>query len=199
MKPAEPVALLDMDGTLVDYDTVMEANLASLRSPDEKHLEKALFEMGDTRPAWYETRVRMIRNQPGWWRNLPKYKPGFEILALLKDLDFKLMVLTKGPASSTASWTEKVEWCNHHVPEIPITITQDKGLVYGKVLCDDWPNFGLRWLEWRPRGLLVVPAHRWNTLDKYPEHLHPNIFRYEGPHQTEALYQALKIVRSKAG
>ena len=49
---------------------------------------------------------------------------------------------------------EKVQWCDRHLADFPhqITITMDKGLVYGKLLVDDWPDYVLRWLRWRKRG-----------------------------------------------
>ena len=55
-----------------------------------------------------------------------------------------------------------------------ITITQDKGLVYGKVLVDDYPVYVVRWLEWRPRGLVIMPANPSNV-----RFTHPNVIRYD--------------------
>lgn len=194
-KPTEPVALIDMDGTIADFDGQMRADLRKLASPNEPPVA---IGPDDEEPAWLQARKKLIKTQPGWWRNLPKYEPGFEVLDILRELEFTLMVVTKGPWGTHSAWTEKVEWCRQHIPDAAVTITEDKGLVYGKVLVDDWPAYGVRWLEWRPRGLLVVPAHPWNTLDKFPPSLHPNIFRYtSGTHRE--LRERLKAIRSTAG
>ena len=39
----------------------------------------------------------------------------------------------------------EAQWCQHHLPGVPVTITMDKGLVYGKVLVDDYPPYVERW------------------------------------------------------
>lgn len=193
-KPHELIALIDMDGTVADFDGQMKADLATLASPADGEVP---ISPDDTRdPPWLAARKRLIKSVPGWWENLPVYEPGRQIVQALTGLGFSLMVLTKGPFKAPHAWAEKVAWCRKNLPEVPITITEDKGLVYGKVLVDDWPAYGIRWLEWRPRGLLIVPAHPWNTLDQYPPALHPNIFRYSGPQDLMALSQRLVTIKS---
>ena len=54
-------------------------------------------------------------------------------------------------------------------------MTQDKSFTYGRVLVDDWPDYVTSWLEHRPRGLVVMPAHPWNV-----DFNHPNVIRYDG-------------------
>ena len=175
----ELIALIDMDGTIADFDGQMRKDLARLVAPGEG--ETLITSPDDSQePIWLAHRKQLIRSVPGWWENLPRHQPGFTIVEVLRLHGFTLMVLTKGPYKAAQAWTEKVNWCRKHIPDASITITEDKGLVYGKVLVDDWPAYGIRWLQWRPRGLLIVPAWHWNTLDQYPEHLHGNILRYTG-------------------
>jgi hypothetical protein len=67
-------------------------------------------------------------------------------------------------------------WIDKHLGQgVDITITRDKGLVYGKVLVDDWPEYINRWLEWRPRGLVIMPANEANK-----GYFHPQVIRYDG-------------------
>ena len=129
-----------------------------------------------------------MRRQPGWWRNLPRLKLGFDMLAELRALSFEIHVLTKGPLGTPSAWTEKLEWCQQHLPGVPVTITMDKGLVYGKVLVDDYPPYVERWLTWRPRGLVVLPAQPWNA-----GFTHKNAIRYDG-HNLEEVRAALRRV-----
>lgn len=166
----EPIALIDMDGTVADFDKAMERHLGWLAGPDDP--PRVSGPRRDT-PQWMKARQNLIRIVPGFWRDIPKLEAGFEVLGLLRELKFSLNILTKGPDKSINAWSEKVEWCQEHVPDAAITITQDKGLVYGRVLFDDWPPYVRRWLEWRPRGLIVMMDWPWNR-----DFAHPNVFRY---------------------
>ena len=189
-KLSEPIALFDLDGTLADYDAAMRRDMRLLQAPSEPEWERQL----DDDPEYLRERVNLIRRQPGWWENLEKYPPGFEILSEVRALGFQCHVLTKGPATAQSSWTEKLRWCQKHVPDLLVTVTQDKGLVYGKVLVDDWPGYVSRWLEWRPRGLVIMPAHPWNEALE-----HPNVLRYTGRERLAEVRERLQAIRSTCG
>jgi 5'(3')-deoxyribonucleotidase len=189
-KEAEPIALVDMDGTLCDFDTPMQRELEKLRGEDEYS-----FDYEDI--PCVKARRDLIKRQPGFWRNLPRHKAGFEILDVLQELAFRPCVLTRGPSSVPAAWMEKVQWCRERLPGVPIFMVEDKGLVYGKVLVDDWPPYFKRWMEWRPRGLVVIPAQPWN--DKVEFHGEgPNWIRYDGTN-LDRVRERLAIVRATAG
>jgi 5'-nucleotidase len=177
MKQIEKIALFDLDGTLCDYDkTIEEAYNRLMKSPDD--LPYRHFKQNEEPPCFKE-RIRKIRNEDGWWEKLPKLKLGFDILKVAKEYDFKIHILTKGPYSSDNAWTEKVRWVKKNIktdyPDAKLTITEDKGLVYGTVLVDDWIEYIERWFTWRPRGLVIMPAHPWNE-----GYSHPNVIRYDG-------------------
>lgn len=184
----EAVALLDMDGTVADYDGQLRADLLQMAAPGEEVPEGYLGNL----PPHMEARIKVIRRQPGWWRGLPKLLVGFQIVSALRHLNFSLHVLTKGPQSATSAWTEKVEWCKEHLPDAQVTITQDKSLAYGRVLVDDWPPYVNGWLRWRPRGLVVLPAHPWNS-----DFSHPNAIRYRGSEDDELLISRLKEAKDR--
>ncbi|MFP2925758.1 5' nucleotidase, NT5C type [Pyxidicoccus sp. 3LG] len=187
VKRSELVALVDMDGTLCDYQGAMLRDLERLRSPGEPPLTPDFEDS-----PWLRARQELIRGQPGWWARLEPRKQGFEVLAELRALEFELHVLTKGPVQSTNAWAEKLQWCQAHVPDARVTVTMDKGLVYGKVLVDDWPEYIHRWLTWRPRGLVIVPAQPWNV-----GFTHPNAIRYDGTN-LDAVRARLQAVRETA-
>jgi 5'(3')-deoxyribonucleotidase len=167
----KPVALVDMDGTVADYDTGIRWYMDDIRSPEETGPE-VYHGFEEPEPDFYRARVVLIRNQAGWWRNLMPLPDGLQIVRMLEDLGFEIHVLTKGPKTSPNAWTEKVEWCKKHLPEIPVTIASDKGLVFGRVLVDDWPPYVVDWLKFRPRGLVVMPDRPWNQGFE-----HPNVVR----------------------
>jgi len=184
-RKSELVALIDMDGTLCDYDGAMRRDMARIAAPGDS---TELYRLGE--PPHMRERRKLIQDQPGWWRNLEPLPLGMTIASGLSDLGFRLMVLTKGPMKrNPAAWGEKVEWCRQHLPDVPITVTTDKGLTYGKILVDDWPEYVERWLEWRPRGLVLMPAHPWNE-----EFEHPNVMRCTPENLSEALQRAKDLI-----
>src|ERR1051325_3951921 len=101
MAALDPVALIDLDGTLADYDGAMKAALESLRSPHEPPLGEDFREA----EPWLEARQRLIKRNPGFWLNLPKIPRGFEVVDILRTLSFRLMVLSKGPTKTPNAWS----------------------------------------------------------------------------------------------
>lgn len=158
----DKVALFDMDGTLANYDSALRSEMEKLYPG-----KVGVVVRNENDPAAEHARM-LIQGQPGFWRNLKPYRPGFIIMLLARAIGFTPHILTKGPRKTVGAWSEKVEWCQIHVPDVPITITSDKSLVYGRVLVDDWPEYFLPWLEKRPRGVVIAPRHSWNESIKHP-------------------------------
>lgn len=170
------IALFDLDGTLADYDEQLLKDLRSLASEYEP--EPTLY--ADI--PYLEARRHVITSQVGWWLKLQKFQLGWDVLELVKEIGYSIVVLTKGPSTKHTAWAEKVEWCNLHLSEYAdgVTITHDKGLVYGSVLVDDWPKYIEQWLKHRPRGLVIMPAHDHNS-----GYDHKNVIRYDGANLDE--------------
>lgn len=170
------IALFDLDDTLVDYSGQLLRDLQRLASPNEP--PPVLY--ADI--PYIEARRHVITSQVGWWLKLGKLKLGWDVLDLAREIGYSIVVLTKGPASKHAAWAEKVEWCNRHLADYMdgVTITHDKGLVYGSVLVDDWPDYITAWLEHRPRGLVIMPGNYHNA-----GFTHPNVVRYDGTNLAE--------------
>lgn len=167
-KASENVANVDLDGTTANYNDAMLAALETMRSPHEPKLDDPFK---DT-PPWLDARMMYVKNRPGFWSNLSPIPLGMKTLDVLRETGYRLNVLTKGPVRTTIAWTEKAEWARRNIPDAQVTITEDKGLVYGKVLFDDWPGYIKRWLVWRKRGLVLMLDHPWNQ-----DFDHPNVVR----------------------
>ena len=172
----EKIALIDMDGSIVDYDLAMKQALASIAAPGEPE------DYGGEEPPWLSARMALIKSQTGFWANLPRIEEGFAVLAILKEIGFTLNILTKGPFKTTSAWSEKVAWCRNHLGDVPVTITEDKSIVYGRVLFDDWPPYMLGWIQRRPRGIGVMMETSWNkdftherVLKVRREHIHEDL------------------------
>lgn len=174
------LCLFDMDGTLFDHDQRVCDDLIRLAAPGEDM--KVLLAQNDLRELLVkyphlEARFDLIRRQPGWWENLPKYPLGWQIYYKAVAVGFCCHILTKGPVSKPLAWAEKVRCIHRHFGEdMPIDIVgKDKSGRYGRVLVDDYPDYVLGWLEHRPRGLAIVPAGSVNVGFR-----HSNVIRYDG-------------------
>ena len=166
-KSEKLVALIDLDGTLADFDAGLLEGLKSLLSPIEWANPQGV-NFRDQAP-WYKARKHLICRQPGFWLNLPRIETGFAITQLLEDLGYQLHVLTKGPSYAENAWTEKKAWTRQHLPQAKITITEEKGLVYGKILFDDWVPYINDWLAFRPRGTVLMLDQLWNQGFEHPQ------------------------------
>ena len=188
MNQHDLVALVDMDGTLADYDGAMARDLAKLASPQEPEEE---IGYDKPHPDYIWERMKAIKARGEWWENLPRFKLGFDVLNILQEFNYYISVLTQGPRENPVAWSHKVKWCFKHIPDIDITITRNKGLVYGKVLVDDYPEYIQQWLAHRPRGLVIMPTQKWNK-----DFSHQNVIRYDGNNLSEVRY-ALSIVKDR--
>ncbi|MBX9879939.1 MAG: hypothetical protein K2Y22_15890 [Candidatus Obscuribacterales bacterium] len=114
---------------------------------------------------------------------------GFQILELAREIGFQINVLTQGPRSKPLAWKEKVEWCQIHVgANVDIHITRNKGMVYGKFLYDDYPEYMLKWLQHRPRGLGIMPLNKQNK-----DFAHPQVVMWDGTN-IQQVAEALRTV-----
>jgi 5'-nucleotidase len=176
---AENIALFDLDQTLCDYDAALKQGMLNLRAPEEGPYEGV---PRDDAPSYLRARANLLRASAEWWATLPKLQLGFDIWKLAGDLGYRRMILSAGPKRNANAWAGKKMWIDRNIgDDVDITITRDKGLVYGRVLVDDWPDYIIRWLEWRPRGLVIMPATKNNETFK-----HKQAIRYNGTNLNEA-------------
>lgn len=179
MKLIEPVALFDLDGTLADFEGAMKAKMQELATPGEQ----AFYQDQEAEPQHIKARRRAIKRQPGFWSGLVPLQLGFMVFDACITLKYQINILSKAPGTMSGlnAWSEKAEWCYKHLGDrypkldFSISLVQDKGLHYGRVLTDDWPSYILRWLTWRPRGLVIMPAADYNEAFE-----HPNVIRFDG-------------------
>lgn len=175
----DKIALIDLDGTVADYDMAMVEAQRALQSPGESPYAGRYTD--EDEPPHFTARRRVILRQPGFWENLPRLQLGFHVVNAITDIGFSTHILTQGPRSTPEAWTEKLRWCDKYMPRVDVTITRNKSLVYGRVLVDDYAPYFTKWLEVRPRGLVVCVAHPWNEdFARLGSKAHPRVFRYDG-------------------
>jgi 5'-nucleotidase len=175
-----PIALFDMDGTLFDYEGQLTKDMKKLMAPGETEYEDIFDE---TKP-YLKERMRLIKSQPGWWRDLPKLDLGWEVMSWALNTGYDTEILTKGPHSNRMAWAEKAECIDFHFcSEVTVNIVgKNKNHYYGRLLCDDFPDYMLGWLKYRPRGLGIMIANSKNAGFS-----HPNVIRYNGRNFSEVL------------
>jgi FMN phosphatase YigB (HAD superfamily) len=189
MKEELPIALFDMDGTLCDYESALFVELEKLRSPEEKSFRGYIDEKT---PAHILNRASLIRSHKEWWVNIPKLKLGWDVLGVAENLEYKIKILTQGPRKIPIAWAGKKEWIDKYFWEdIDLTLTRDKGDVYGRVLVDDYPNYISKWLKWRKNGLVIMPANDLNF-----DYKHKQVIRYDGSNLDE-VSNAMKRARGR--
>lgn len=182
----DKICLFDMDGTLADYDKAMREALIKI-NPKNTILPSDLFNTDE----YLELQMDLIKSQNNFWFNLEPIESGFEIFKMAKEIGFTNMILTKGPEKCSSAWEEKLLWCRKYCPNTGITIThapkkqQHKGLVYGRVLVDDYPEYIEQWLQFRPRGLVIMPDRECNI-----NFSHKQVIRYKD--NKEEVLDALK-------
>lgn len=173
MPKIENIALFDMDGTLCDYDAGLLRELRGLVPPGT---ELPTLPLSEHAPEYVKSLVTLITSRERWWAELPQFKLGWDIWEISKEMGYRPMILTQGPRNKPEAWSGKKRWIDKNLgPDTDITMTRDKGLVYGKILVDDFPRYIARWLEWRERGLVIMPANPSNA-----EYKHPQVIRYDG-------------------
>lgn len=180
----EKICLVDLDGTLANYEGAirrdLSLSLSSLELQNEELLNKIrdgdLQELERT-DAGIKARMEAIKAKPGWWEELAVLQDGFIVMAMANEMGFQIHILTQGPRRAGSAWSQKFAWYQKHVqsciPEASITITRNKGMVYGRVLVDDWPEYILAWLKHRPRGVVIMPDRTYNRHFE-----HPQVIRY---------------------
>lgn len=157
------IALLDMDGTVADYNSAMTFELNKLKSEYEPDLVQHFMNNVDEEPGYIAARRRLISSIHGFWKSLPVIPLGLGIYNRLLWTGFEVHVLTKGPPKKPNAWSEKLEWCRTYLPEAKVIIAEDKSLVYGDLLVDDWPNYYTAWQEAHPDKLVIIPDQVWNV------------------------------------
>lgn len=183
MEADRPLALFDMDNTLYGYQEQLLKDMKRLAAPGEPELPTNLHDSESC--PWLKARMDMIRMVPGWWRNLPRHEPGWEVLDLARKIGYEIEILTKGPRSKPHAWAEKAEAIARDFSredDVAVNIVgKTKKRTYGRVLVDDYEDYVLAWLEKRPRGLVIMPAHDYNQTTS-----HPNVIRYDGSLESKA-------------
>lgn len=152
------IALVDLGDTLAECTQAINSGLAHLGKPSEFKEDGCII----TPPFHLESRRHAMLSAPGFWSNLSPREEGFTLIRLLRNANFKIHILTKGPYDAPQVWADKVAWCRLYLPDVPVIITDDKARVHGHLLIDDWIPYVNQWLSEWPEGRAIIPSQPWN-------------------------------------
>lgn len=189
------IAMFDLDGSLANYVDALVRDMIQLSSPDDDPITADnLYTL--EKQQHIRNRMRLIKRQPNWWLDLEPIENGFTAMNIAKQIGFNIQILTKGPDKAPLAWKEKLEWVHRHVNEqAGVYVTSgDKGLVYGKVLYDDYPDFMDSWLKNRSRGLGIMPVTTYNK-----DYTHPNVVKWDGTNVEELTFALTTAFNRQSG
>lgn len=196
MKRERLIALVDQDGVLTNHDEGLRVPLRLMISSGEP-LYLPPF-MGEDLPDWMWKRIEIIKNQKDWWKKLKPLKRGFDLLDEIKKYGFETHILTKALSKSFNAYSEKAEWIEDHVgrigKDVIMHISGDKSGNYGRILVDDWPGYIKDWLEFRERGLVIMPNHKYNK-----DFRNPRVLRYVDKRDMWRVREVLRWARDRKG
>ena len=181
----ENIALFDLDGTLCDYDKSLSEKLEMLRFTNEPVFKLPLR---DDIPSYIKERADLIRASEKWWEELPKFRLGWDILEVARELEYRIVILTQGPRRNPASWSGKKKWIDKNLgSDVDITMTRDKGLVYGKVLVESALDSVERTIDTLRREVILAEAIESRDAEQIIKLLK---LTYEGSQKIGSIYIA---------
>jgi 5'-nucleotidase len=143
------VVLLDMDGTVVDWDSGFRNAWANRSTIDRTKS----YAMEDCVPAEFKEEAKQVMMSPGFFRHLPPFPNAVGEVKKMEQAGFQIWFCTSPLLGNPTCCQEKLEWIQEHFGEEYVKRTilcQDKTMVRGDILVDDKPNItGLHPPTWQ--------------------------------------------------
>lgn len=143
--PTARIVLVDMDNTIVDYDTEFARRWLQLYPNDstERIRRRQFFEMEKNFPPNLQADVKRVIAQPDFFRSLKPYDGAIEALREMHAVGLHVMLCTSPSLFQMETCAAgKYAWVREYLGEewMPrLVITRDKTVVRGRVLIDDKP------------------------------------------------------------
>jgi 5'-nucleotidase len=143
------VVLLDMDGTVVDWDTGFRQAWADRSTIDRTKS----YAMEDCVPAEFKEEAKQVMMSPGFFRHLPPFPNALEAVKKMEQAGFQIWFCTSPLLGHPTCCQEKLEWVQEHFGleyVKRVILCQDKTTVRGDILVDDKPSItGLHPPTWQ--------------------------------------------------
>ncbi|GMH41898.1 hypothetical protein BSKO_09808 [Bryopsis sp. KO-2023] len=144
-----PVILLDLDNTIVDWDSEFQARWRKRNAGHaSKHPEiitnRSHFEVENNFPEEYRKDVLEVIGEPGFYRNLELFPGVLEAVKEMEQVGCVVRFCTSThPVCHSRCALEKMDWIKENFGEDyvrKVIITSDKTSVKGDILIDDKPE-----------------------------------------------------------
>lgn len=138
LKVAPPVILIDMDGTLVDWDRGFMSRWGSTCEVDRSKS----YAMEECVPPEFKQQAIDLFHQEGFFLNLPWMEGALDALREMEAAGLQLFICTSPIKTSRYCAQEKLEWVANNLGESwlnKVILCQDKTTVAGDLLIDDKP------------------------------------------------------------
>ena len=112
-KVAPPVLLLDMDGTIVDWDTGFR-NMWSERSTIDRGQSYYMQQCVETE---FYRKAELLMLEEGFFENLPEMPGAVQAMKEMEECGFKLIICTTPILTSRYCAQEKLNWVRKHLGE----------------------------------------------------------------------------------
>eukprot|EP00403_Amphidinium_massartii_P035295 CAMPEP_0178439866 /NCGR_PEP_ID=MMETSP0689_2-20121128/36418_1 /TAXON_ID=160604 /ORGANISM="Amphidinium massartii, Strain CS-259" /LENGTH=661 /DNA_ID=CAMNT_0020062491 /DNA_START=104 /DNA_END=2086 /DNA_ORIENTATION=+ len=142
-----PIVLVDLDGTLVDWDAGFYKAWG-----DRPLVDRASYQIEKCVPPQFMQEAVQLFCSKGFFTNLPPMEGGIEALKEMAASGFEVFLCSSPLADSRYSAQEKWEWVREHLGDAWVNrliLTTDKTVVRGDILIDDKPVIsGLQRPHW---------------------------------------------------
>ena len=174
----KPVAYVDLDHTLVNWDDTVIEYLKSIESPSEKGKYDYSGDIWEIEKIpGIRNRLNLIMSKKNFWNELDPIESGMQLYMRLVDAGFEVCILTKATIKCSLVWEEKIEWIRHNLGDVEVNIVSGtKGRHLGDLLVDDFVKNAEEWILNNPNGHVIVPIRKSN---KNYKPTHPNIHMWD--------------------
>lgn len=144
-----PVILLDLDNTIVDWDSEFQArwrkrNAGHANQHPEIITNRSHFEVESNFPEEYRQDVLDVIGEPGFYRNLETFPGALEAVKEMEQAGCVVRFCTSThPVCHSQCALEKMDWITENFGAdyvSKVIITSDKTTVKGDILIDDKPK-----------------------------------------------------------
>lgn len=138
---SKPIILVDMDGTIADFEKGRERLLKRLYPEMNVIPAENITRFYGAEEYIYpedQKKAYEVTLQPGFFFNLPIIRDSYSALLEMYEAGYDVQICTSPMRAAPDCELEKRAWIQKHFPWISkVHVTKDKHLIYGDILIDD--------------------------------------------------------------
>ena len=140
----KPVVLIDMDGTIADFDARVYALMVA-RHPEVKlpPFEQRAYPLSGSLPSGQRPLLAALFAEVGFYREMVPVEGAVEALHQMVAAGIEVRLCSSPLGTSPICASEKIEWVIAHLGQSwynRLILTRDKTLIRGDFLIDDAPQ-----------------------------------------------------------